>query len=171
MSLPRCAILAGRSILRLTGSDTRVFLQGLISNDITALTPDHALYAALLTPQGKYLFDFLLYATPSGILLDGERERLPALAQRLSMYRLRAKVAIENTDGELVVLAVFGGDALAILEADGHLLAHGAFRSAAFHQQAHHLGDAAQDLAGGEGPDLLGQAAEVHQRRSFSKNR
>ena len=116
MSLPRCAILAGRSILRLTGSDTRVFLQGLISNDITALTPDHALYAALLTPQGKYLFDFLLYDTPSGILLDGERERLPALAQRLSMYRLRAKVAIENTDGELVVLAVFGGDALARLK-------------------------------------------------------
>lgn len=116
MSLPRCAILTGRSILRLTGSDTRVFLQGLISNDITALTPDHALYAALLTPQGKYLFDFLLYDTPSGILLDGERERLPALAQRLSMYRLRAKVAIENTDGELVVLAVFGGDALARLK-------------------------------------------------------
>lgn len=112
MPTPICAPLDNRGILRLTGPDSRTLLQGLISNDITSLTPGHALYAALLTPQGKYLFDFLLYDSHGGILLDGELARIPALMQRLSMYRLRANVAMENASNEFCVLAVVGEDAI-----------------------------------------------------------
>lgn len=112
MLTPICALLDNRGVVRLTGPDSRSLLQGLISNDITSLTPGQALYAALLTPQGKYLFDFLLYDSHGGILLDGELARIPALLQRLSMYRLRANVAMENASDEFCVLAVAGADAV-----------------------------------------------------------
>jgi folate-binding protein YgfZ len=112
----RCVVLERRGVLRLSGADARKLLQGLVSNDVDRLAPDSALYAALLTPQGKYLFDFLLHERGDGaILLDGELDRLPALIQRLSMYRLRAQVAMENMSEGLAVLAVFGADAAARL--------------------------------------------------------
>jgi tRNA-modifying protein YgfZ len=108
MPMLRCTPLEGRGVVRLGGADARNLLQGLISNDITFLTPAQALYAALLTPQGKYLFDFLLHDRDGSILLDTERERLPALVQRLTMYRLRSDVTLEDAGEELAVLAIFG---------------------------------------------------------------
>lgn len=108
---PRCIVLQDRALVRLSGADARSFLQSLISNDVTSLTPERALYAALLTPQGKYLFDFLLFDRGGEILLDAEAARLPALLKRLVMYRLRAKVAIEEAGGDQAVLAVIGEDA------------------------------------------------------------
>ena len=108
MSPPGCVVLDQRGIVRLTGPDARGLLQGLISNDVDSLTPSRAVYAALLTPQGKYLFDFLLSQGSDEILLDTETARAAALIQRLSMYRLRAQVAIENAGDTLAVLAVFG---------------------------------------------------------------
>lgn len=113
MTEPRCVTLPGRGVLRLAGADTRSFLQGLVSNDVEQLTPSRAIHAALLTPQGKYLFDFLLFARGEEILLDVERERLPALVQRLAFYRLRARVAIEDASEDLEVLAVLGPRAAA----------------------------------------------------------
>jgi folate-binding protein YgfZ len=107
MTTYRCTILDDRGVVRVGGDDARSFLQGLISNDVAALQPDHALYAALLTPQGKYLFDFILYDRGDHLLLDAERDRLADLVRRLSMYRLRAKVTIEDASEELAVLAVF----------------------------------------------------------------
>jgi len=86
-----------RTVLRITGGDRMDFLQGLITNDIKALG-DGLLYAALLSPQGKYLFDFLLHADDDAILLDVKSDAAPALAGRLNMYKLRADVAIEATD-------------------------------------------------------------------------
>ena len=86
-----------RTVLKITGSDRMDFLQGLITNDIKALG-DGLLYAALLSPQGKYLFDFLLRADNDAILLDVKSDAAPALAGRLNMYKLRADVAIEATD-------------------------------------------------------------------------
>jgi hypothetical protein len=86
-----------RSILRLTGSDTESFLQGLITNDMTHLT-DGLLYAAILTPQGKYLADFFLKRDGNAVLLDADAAQAPALQQRLTMYKLRADVTIEPTD-------------------------------------------------------------------------
>lgn len=85
-----------RSIFRLTGSDTASFLQGLITNDMDHLT-DGLLYAAILTPQGKYLADFFLKRDGDAVLLDAHAAQAPALQQRLTMYKLRADVTIEPT--------------------------------------------------------------------------
>ncbi len=98
--------LEDRGILRITGDDRRAFLQGLITNDIMGLQPGTALYAALLTPQGKYLFDFLLYEQEGAILLDCEGKRSGDLARRLSLYRLRSAVGIGDESEELRVYAL-----------------------------------------------------------------
>ncbi len=86
-----------RTVLRLTGADRDHFLQGLVSND-TARLADGAVYAALLTPQGKYLADFFLVPDGEGILLDAATSLAPGLVQRLNMYKLRADVQITATD-------------------------------------------------------------------------
>lgn len=114
MTEARHARLADRAILRLAGGEVRRFLQDLVSNDVERLTDERAIYAALLTPQGKYLFDFFLAQGEGHILLDGEASRLAALAKRLAMYRLRADVGIE-TDDELSVHVGFGPGAAAAL--------------------------------------------------------
>ncbi|WP_425077967.1 YgfZ/GcvT domain-containing protein [Ruegeria denitrificans] len=86
-----------RRILRLSGSDTESFLQDLITNDIKGL--DNGLvYAALLTPQGKYLADFFLKRDGDGVLLDVAEHLADDLVKRLTMYKLRADVTIEGTD-------------------------------------------------------------------------
>lgn len=92
--------MSDRHVFRLSGADVRPFLQGLVTNDVNKV--DHGLvYAALLTPQGKYLADFFLLADGADILLDVAAELAPGLMQRLSMYKLRADVAI--ADGGLHV--------------------------------------------------------------------
>lgn len=96
-----------RTVLRLSGADVRDFLQGLISNDING-SDDGLVYAALLSPQGKYLFDFFLVRDGDGVLLDVKSDRAGALAQRLTLYKLRADVAIEETG--LVVSQILSGD-------------------------------------------------------------
>ncbi len=89
--------MPNRRILRLTGADTDSFLQGLVTNDINRLD-DGLVYAALLTPQGKYLADFFLIRDDTGVLLDVADELADGLIKRLSMYKLRADVIIEGTD-------------------------------------------------------------------------
>ncbi|MFV0244590.1 MAG: YgfZ/GcvT domain-containing protein [Qingshengfaniella sp.] len=87
-----------RQIFRMTGADRSAFLQGLITNDMTRLA-DGPVYAALLTPQGKYLADFfLIEESDTTILLDVAAPLAPPLYKRLSMYRLRADVTIAETD-------------------------------------------------------------------------
>jgi folate-binding protein YgfZ len=92
MSAPR---LFDRAIIRLSpteeGEDVRAFLQGLVTQDTTAQFP---LWTGLLTPQGKALFDFLLWADGDDVLIDCEAEHAEALVRRLSLYRLRRKIAI-----------------------------------------------------------------------------
>ncbi|NNU81348.1 folate-binding protein YgfZ [Halovulum dunhuangense] len=93
-----------RAVLRVAGPDHRKFLQDLVTNDIRQLSRG-AVYAALLTPQGKYLADFLI--VPGGdesVLLDCDAAQAQDLARRLSMYRLRAKVTIEETALRVVQL-------------------------------------------------------------------
>ena len=86
-----------RTILKVTGSDRVDFLQGLVSNDVKKL--DQGLvYAALLNPQGKYLADFFLVPSEEAILIDVKSDLAAGLMQRLSMYKLRADVALEATD-------------------------------------------------------------------------
>lgn len=86
-----------RRILRISGADTHDFLQGLVTNDVNKLK-DGPVYAALLTPQGKYIADFFLIADGADVLLDVAEASGGMLVQRLSMYKLRADVAIEPTD-------------------------------------------------------------------------
>jgi folate-binding protein YgfZ len=105
----RFTLLPDRAILAVSGDDRAAFLQGLISNDTAKLAPGRALYAALLTAQGKYLHDFIMVEHNDAIWLDTGAARLADLKRRLSMYRLRAKVTIEELP-DLAVAAVFGGD-------------------------------------------------------------
>jgi len=88
------AALPDRDVLEVSGPDRVDFLQGLVSNDVAQAMPGHAVWAALLTPQGKWLADFFIFADGERLLLDCEAEQAGMLVQRLSRYRLRAKVAI-----------------------------------------------------------------------------
>ncbi len=105
------AELTDRAVIAVSGAEARVFLQGLITNDAENVAPGRALYAALLTPQGKILFDFLISEQDGILLLDCRRTVREALAKRLSMYKLRSKVLIEARD-DLNVFAGLGGEAL-----------------------------------------------------------
>src|SRR6476646_5507819 len=107
MAQSNFVLLDGRGILAVSGADRRTFLQGLVSNDVEKIAPDRAVYAALLTAQGKYLHDFIMAAAGEAIWLDAEAARLADLKRRLSMYRLRAKVAINDVP-DVAVAAVFG---------------------------------------------------------------
>lgn len=89
--------MSARRILRLSGRDTETFLQGLITNDIARLK-DGLVYAALLTPQGKYLADFILAQRGDDILLDVAEPLADDLIRRLTMYKLRADVTISESD-------------------------------------------------------------------------
>jgi len=89
-----------RSILEITGSDAAHFLQGLITNDITRLDKG-LVYAAMLTPQGKYLADFFLLSQGEAIWLDVDSSLAAPLAQRLGMYKLRSDVTIAETDRQV----------------------------------------------------------------------
>jgi tRNA-modifying protein YgfZ len=86
--------LHDRALLRLSGDDPRGFLQGLVTHDLDQLAPDRPLWAGLLTPQGKALFDFILWADGDAVLIDAEAGEAEALAKRLSLYRLRRAVDI-----------------------------------------------------------------------------
>lgn len=88
--------LADRALLRLSGEDVRGFLQGLVTQDTRKVAPGAPQWSALLSAQGKVLFDFLLWDGGDGaILIDAEAARIEALAKRLTLYRLRRAIAIE----------------------------------------------------------------------------
>ena len=88
--------LDDRAVLAISGPEARDFLQGLVTNDITGgLAPGSGLYTALLSPQGKILFDFLVTEGDGALLLDVARDTRDALLKKLKMYRLRAKVDVE----------------------------------------------------------------------------
>lgn len=99
--------LENRAVIRLSGSEKVEFLQGLVTNDVALVSPDNAVYAGLLTPQGKFLFDMIIVADGGDLLLDIEADRKADLMRRLMMYKLRADVTI--TDDRDKVWALFGG--------------------------------------------------------------
>lgn len=86
--------LPSRALFRISGADATEWLQGLITNDVAHLETAGALYAAMLSPQGKILFDFLLYRAADSLLIDCEASALEPLMKRLSMYRLRSDVVL-----------------------------------------------------------------------------
>ena len=103
------AWLDSRALIRVTGPDWRSFLQGLISNDVETLVPGEMRFAAMLTPQGRLLFDMFVTATGDGCRLDVQAAQRDAFVQRLMIYRLRAKVEIAADDGR--ICALWGTDA------------------------------------------------------------
>ncbi len=105
-----------RAVIALTGEDRVSFLQGLVSNDVAKATPDQALWAAFLTPQGKFLHEFFIVDDGERLLLAPEAERSAELIKRLTLYKLRSKVEIAETD--LVMVALYGEDAPAALGLD-----------------------------------------------------
>ena len=111
MSNGRFVVLEDRAVLAIAGPDRESFLQGLISNDVTRVSNERAIYAAFLTAQGKYLHDFMLVEHDEMFWLDGEAARLADLRRRLSMYRLRAKVTLDERP-DLAVAAILDGSAL-----------------------------------------------------------
>lgn len=88
-------MLADRALLRLSGDDVRGFLQGLLTNDVADELP---VWAGLLTPQGKALFDMIVWGDGADVLLDVERSQIDAIARRLAMYRLRRAITIAPDD-------------------------------------------------------------------------
>ena len=104
----KIALLPDRAVLEISGEDRVAFLQGLISNDVTKARADQALWAALLTPQGKWLADFFVIASGDLLLLDVEAAQLAMLIQRLSRFRLRAKVALRDASADWRVHAAWG---------------------------------------------------------------
>jgi folate-binding protein YgfZ len=101
--------LIDRAVLRLSGEDVRGFLQGLVTNDVAALSPTTPLWAGLLSAQGKALFDFILWADGDDVLIDCEAEQADALAKRLKMYRLRRPIEIGRDEALCVHWSREGG--------------------------------------------------------------
>ncbi len=108
---PRYSFAESRSLLVVDGPDARSFLQGIVSNDVDKVTPETAIWAAFLTPQGKYLHDFFIAQVGDTLVLDCEAARRDDLFTRLKRYRLRAKATVEPDDGRVVAVA-FDGAAL-----------------------------------------------------------
>ena len=109
-----------RSVIAVGGADRVEFLQGLISNDTTKVAPGRAIWAALLTPQGRFLNDmFVADGGDDTLLLETERERAAALTKKLSLYKLRSKVTVEDRSASLEVAVAYGPDAAAVLLLDG----------------------------------------------------
>lgn len=92
------ARLPDRAVLEVTGEDRVGFLQGLVSNDVTTVSAGKAVWAALLTPQGKYLADFFILSDGDRLLLDAEAAQADELARRLNRFRLRSRAAVARTD-------------------------------------------------------------------------
>lgn len=98
-------VLENRGLLWLQGEDMRHFLQGIITNDVEKLTPDKNLYAAILTPQGKFLYDLFLYDWQGGVLLEYYKPKEADITKKLTIYRLRSKVTFTPINDHFVVAA------------------------------------------------------------------
>jgi tRNA-modifying protein YgfZ len=109
----KAALLPNRGVVKVVGEDARNFLHGLVTADIQNLTPGEARFAALLTPQGKIIADFMVVEAPAqnggGFFLDIPRAPGKTLTDRLNLYKLRAKVLIEELSETLGVLAAWDG--------------------------------------------------------------
>jgi folate-binding protein YgfZ len=110
----KAAMLEDRGVVRVSGADAAVFLQGLLTNDVERLLPSEARYAALLTPQGKILFDMIVVRVVDGeepaYLIDCTAAQAADLAKRLGFYKLRAKVAIADESADRAVVAFWGDE-------------------------------------------------------------
>ena len=111
MTRPNVALLADRGVVAVTGDDAAKLLQGIITNDMDLLATQPAIHAALLTPQGKILFEFIVARANSGYLVDIARSQTGDFIKRLTLYKLRAKVDIRDASEDYRVIALWGSPA------------------------------------------------------------
>lgn len=107
--MTQLAQLPSRGVIEIAGDDRVAFLQGLVSNDVARATPGHAVWAAYLTPQGKWLADFFILSDHERLLLDVERNQAAMLIKGLGRFRLRSKVTLRDVSAALHVHAAWGG--------------------------------------------------------------
>ena len=106
MNLKKVYILDDRSIIFINGLDCKNFLQNIITNDINKVTEESSCFASLLTPQGKFLYDFLIIKHKNGYFFDCEKTQADELIKQLSIYKLNSKVEIMNLSNEFVVASI-----------------------------------------------------------------
>ena len=105
MNIKNVYILNDRAILYINGEDAKDFLQNLISNDIRKVSDTNSCFTSLLTPQGKFLFEFIVIKHKSGFLIDCEKSQVDGLFKQLNIYKLRSQIEILNLSNEFVVAA------------------------------------------------------------------
>jgi folate-binding protein YgfZ len=105
MNIKNVYILDDRAILYVNGEDAKEFLQNLISNDVNKVSDTNSCFSSLLSPQGKFLFEFIIIKHKSGYIIDCEKPQVDELFKQLSVYKLRSKVEILNLSNEFVVAA------------------------------------------------------------------
>jgi folate-binding protein YgfZ len=114
----KAALLPDRGVIKVSGADARGFLNNLVTAELGEIGPGTGRFAALLTPQGKIVVDFLVTEAPAddggGLLLDCPRALAPGLADKLGFYKLRARLLVENLSDRLGVLAVWDGEPAAV---------------------------------------------------------
>jgi tRNA-modifying protein YgfZ len=110
----KAALLPDRGVVKVVGNDARTFLNGLLTTDVTKVTPEQARFGALLTPQGKIIIDFIIAEAPTGdgggFFLDCPRALIPVFIEKLNFYKLRAKAICEDLSEVLGVMAVWDGE-------------------------------------------------------------
>ena len=116
-------ILDDRAILYINGSDSKEFLQNLISNDINKITDSSSCFASLLTPQGKFLYEFIILKHKQGYFIDCEKSQAESLFKQLNSYKIRSKVEILNLSNEFVV-ASFSYEKFLSIEGSKDLLGY-----------------------------------------------
>ena len=106
MKIDSACILEDRGILFVEGQDAKDFLQNIITNDIEKVTENSSCFASLLSPQGKFLFDFIIIKHKKGYLIDCEKDQIDELYKKLSLYKLGSEIKILNLSNEFVVVAL-----------------------------------------------------------------
>lgn len=110
--------LEKRALIEISGEDARNFLQGLITNNINKVSENSSIYALMLTPQGKFLFEFFIFEIGGKLMLDCDRERINDLIKRLTMYKLRSKIEIRKNE-DYTIISLIGEDSLKKLGLSG----------------------------------------------------
>jgi len=105
MNIKNVYILEDRGIIYINGIDIKDFLQNIITNDINKVNETNSCFASILTPQGKFLFDFLIVKHKKGYFIDCEKKQVERLFNQLNIYKLRSRVEITNLSNEFVVAA------------------------------------------------------------------
>jgi len=106
MKINEACILEDRGIIYIDGPDTKEFLQNIVTNNLDFVSENRSVYSSILTPQGKYLFDFILVKHKKGYLIDCEKNELENLIKTLNLYKLRSKIEILNLSNEFVVASI-----------------------------------------------------------------